>query len=109
MENGSEGEIVKRIKGLYNDDDLYKLINNNKFSDFLLSDYYTFYRYASLDRRFLKQYGNFTKKSVEFMANAAGSSSSGRGGGFSGGGGFHGGGGRGGGRRSLLNNSCKLS
>jgi len=96
---GIASKIVKRIKGLHIDDDLLNMMENKEFFDFISSDYYIFYAYASLDRKFIRAYGRTTGKILEGMASSGGSGS---GGGFSGGGGYSGGGGSGGGRRSLL-------
>lgn len=101
---GIASKIVKRIKGLHIDDDLLNIMENKEFFNFVSSDYYMFYTYASLDRKFMKAYGRTTGKILKGMASGG----SGSGGGFSGGGGYSGGGGRGGGRRSLLKSpSCK--
>ncbi len=106
---GIANKIVKRIKGLHLDDDLEKIVNSANISNFITSDYYYFYTYASLDRRFAKSYWKATKGITKTYISAAGSSRSGGGGGFSGGGGYSGGGGRGGGGRSLLNCNSKIS
>lgn len=98
---GIAEKIMKRIKGLYIDDDLTSLINNNLFYNFVTSDYYMFYNLASLDRRFLKSYNTATRKMFSNMASDGGFSR-GSGGGFSGGGGYSGGGGRGRRRWSFL-------
>ena len=95
---GIASKIVKRIKGLHIDDDLLNIMENKEFFNFVSSDYYMFYTYASLDRRFMRAYGRTNGKIFKAMA----SSGSGSGGGFSGGGGYSGGGGSGGGRRGLL-------
>lgn len=84
---GVADKIMKRLNGLYLDDDLTKLINNDVFSDFITSDYYWFYTYASLDRRFMRSYGRATGKMLNGVLSSGGSSggfSSGGGGGFSG-------------------------
>lgn len=83
---GVADKIMKRLNGLYLDDDLTKLINNDVFSDFITSDYYWFYTYASLDRRFMRSYGEATGKVLGGMLSGGGSDgfSSGGGGGFSG-------------------------
>ena len=64
---GTSEKIIKRLKGLYIDDDLMKLVSNDKFYDILTSDYYLFYTYASLDRRFLRSYGKNIGKSRFFF------------------------------------------
>jgi len=99
---GIADKIIKRIKGLYIDDDLTSLLDNNMFNELIRDDYYMFYQHASLDRRFLKSYGKATGKAMSFVAKAAVSGGSSSGGGFSGGGGYSGGGGSGRRRRSLL-------
>ena len=106
---GIANKIVNRIKGLHLDDDLEKIVNSANISNFITSDYYYFYTYASLDRRFAKSYWKATKGITKTYISAAGSSRSGGGGGFSGGGGYSGGGGRGGGGRSILNCNSKIS
>lgn len=73
---GIANKIMNRINGLYIDDDLAKLVNNDMFSNFISSDYYMFYRDASLDRRFAKAYGKATRKMFEGMASSRGGSSS---------------------------------
>ncbi len=72
---GISSKIIKRIKGLHIDDDLEKLIINTSFIDFITSDYGIFYTYASLDRRFLKSYGEATGK---ILSNIGSGYSSGR-------------------------------
>ena len=105
---GIASKIVKRIKGLHIDDDLLNIVENKEFFDFVSSDYYMFYTYASLDRRFMRAYGRTNGKI--FKAMASGGDGSGSGGGFSGGGGYSGGGGSGGGRGSLLKlPSCEVA
>lgn len=95
---GIAEKIMKRIKGLNLDDDLNNLIQDVSFYNYITSDYYTFYTYASLDRVFLRSYEKEVGKAISIM----GSSMSG--GGFSSGsrrwlfrtdGGFSGGGGSG--------------
>lgn len=83
---GLADKIIKRLDGLHLDDDLTKLINNDIFSDFIRTDYYWFYTYASLDRRFMKSYGETTGKVLNGVLNSGSSNgfSSGGGGGFSG-------------------------
>lgn len=72
---GVADKIVKRMNGLYIDDDLTSLINDDVFHGFIKSDYYVFYNYASLDRRFLKTYGKATKSMLKAAASSGGSSS----------------------------------
>lgn len=92
---GITKKIYSRIKGLEIDDDLFELINNKDFyKTFIYSDYYYFYRYSSLDRRFLDSYNHTSGVLISSMMDG----SSGGGGSFSGGGGSSGGGGR---RRSV--------
>lgn len=81
---GIAEKISKRIKGLHIDDDILDLMNNN-IGQYVASDYSLFYAHASLERRFMKQYGKATSN---MMKAAASSGGSGRSGGFSGGGGF---------------------
>lgn len=106
---GISKKIIKKIKGLNLDDDLTKLINNNDISEYLATDYYSFYTYASLDRRFLRSYNETVGKAMssigsnsDFFGSSGGGYSSGDGGGFSGGGGYSGGGGNRWRWRSLL-------
>lgn len=75
---GVAEKIMKRIKGLYIDDDLTTLIDNSLFSNFIASDYYMFYTYASLDRRFMKSYGRTTRKMLSGMVKVASSGGGGR-------------------------------
>ena len=74
---GVASKIVKRLQGLHLDEDLLNLVSNEKFVDFITSDYYMFYRYASLDRRFMKAYGETTGKMFKAMGSSSGSSSGG--------------------------------
>lgn len=74
---GIAGKIIKRIKELYMDDDLTALMENNLFTNFILSDYYMFYTYAGLDRRFMRSYGRATRKMFTATANNAFSGDSG--------------------------------
>ena len=71
---GVASKIVKRLQGLHLDEDLLNLVSNEKFVDFITSDYYMFYRYASLDRRFMKAYGETTGKMFKAMGSSSGSS-----------------------------------
>lgn len=57
---GIANKIINRIHGLFLDEDLEKLANSN-ISKYITSDYYHFYRYASLDRRFARQYGKVAR------------------------------------------------
>lgn len=75
---GVADKIIKRINGLYIDDDLTNLVNDEMFLDFINSDYYMFYTYASLDRRFMKAYGETTGKVLSSMASSSGGGSSSR-------------------------------
>lgn len=79
---GIADKISKRIKKLHLDEDLLGILNNNKMFNYISSDYYFFYKYASLDKKFVGKYADVAGK----IAISGGSS--GRGGGFSGGGGF---------------------
>lgn len=83
-------KIIKKMSGIYLDDDLLNLVKQGDMLEYITTNYYAFYMYASLDRIFLRNYN-------KVVGTVLSSASSGRGGGFSGGGGFHGGGGRGGG------------
>ena len=85
---GIANKIAKRIKGLYLDDDLLQILNNPKFEDYLVSDYYFFYTHSSLDRRFMRGYERTVSDMIKNAGSGSGGSSSGSGGGFSGGGGF---------------------
>ena len=91
-------KIIKRLKGLYIDDDLMKLVESSKMSDYISNDFYIFYTYTSLSHRFIKGYENAIKKA----ASSSGGSGSEHGGGLSCGGGCSGGGGRGRWRRCFL-------
>ena len=75
---GVADKIIKRINGLYIDDDLTNLVNDEMFLYFINSDYYMFYTYASLDRRFMKAYGETTGKVLSSMASSSGGGSSSR-------------------------------
>jgi uncharacterized membrane protein len=50
---GLAHKIMKRLKNLNIDDDLLNYMNSNDMRDYIYSDYYIFYRYSSLDRRFM--------------------------------------------------------
>ena len=67
-------KIIERLKGLYIDDDLIKLVEDNRIADFVLSDFYLFYSLASLDRRFMKNYGSFIRKLGSGSGSSSGSS-----------------------------------
>ena len=85
------------------DDDLEKLVSSEFMSSYLDTNYYYFYNNASLDKIFMKRYGEITRDSIGKWTSSSGGGSSGGGGGFSGGGSSSsGGGGSGGGRRSIL-------
>lgn len=56
-------KVIKRLKNLHLDEDLEKLMQSNSMSNYVYNDYYWFYRYASLDRRFLKSYGKGIRQS----------------------------------------------
>ncbi len=75
---GLASKIVKRIKGLNLDDDLLNVIYNESFVDFITSDYYLFYNYASLDRRFLRAYSHATGTMMKAIGSASSSGSGGR-------------------------------
>lgn len=83
---GIAEKIMKRIKGLNLDDDLNSLVQDVSFYDYITSDYYTFYTYASLDRVFLRSYEKEVGKAISIMGSSmsGGGFSSGGGGGFSG-------------------------
>ncbi len=72
---GIANKIVKRIKGLHLDEDLENLMLNTSFADFITSDYGMFYTYASLDRRFMKSYGETTGKMFSSLGSGGGYSS----------------------------------
>ena len=80
---GIADKITKRIKGLNLDEDLTRILEDAALLNFITTDYYYFYTYASLDRRFIRNYKNTISKS-KFLSG--GGFSSGGGGGFSGGG-----------------------
>ena len=69
---GISNKIIKRIKGLHLDEDLERLIINTSFSDLITSDYGMFYTYASLDRRFMKSYGETLSKIGEASGSSGG-------------------------------------
>lgn len=85
---GTADKISNKIKDINIDGDTIKLLNNAMFMNYIYSDYYDFYLYASLDRRFMRAYRKSlsTTTKVWLKAAASAGSSSGRGGGFSGGG-----------------------
>jgi uncharacterized membrane protein len=95
---GISNKIINNLGGLYIDDDLEKLISSDFMNSYLTTNYYYFYDNTSLDRIFMKRYGEATSKVMEHWGSSSGSSGGG-GGGFSGGGGSSSGGG-GCGRRS---------
>ena len=84
---GITSKIMKRIQGLYLDDDLLGLLNNEEFNYFITSDYYTFYKYASLDTRFMISFKHFTNNMFASGGGSSGSSSGGSSFGSSSGGG----------------------
>ena len=68
-------KIIKKMKNIYLDDDLLNyIVKNNDLLDLILSDYYIFYTYASLDRIFLKRYNKFVSDSAKSLASSAGDS-----------------------------------
>ncbi len=73
---GIANKIMKRIKGLNLDDDLLSFIYNNQMIDFITSDYYLFYRYASLDGKFMKTYKMTTEKMLKAMSEGGNGSGS---------------------------------
>lgn len=75
---GLAKKVIKRIDGLYMDDDLINLVKDEIFSDMLFSDYHLFYTYASLDRRFVKQYENTTKQIYNSLSSNIGTGSGSR-------------------------------
>lgn len=100
---GISNKIINCIDGLNIDDDLEKLVSSEFMSSYLDTNYYYFYNNASLDKIFMKRYGEITRDSIGKWTSSSGGGSSGGGGGFSGGGSSSsGGGGSGGGRRSIL-------
>lgn len=88
---GVADKIMERIDIMTVDDDLIKMAFSNRLNDMIYSDYSYFYREASMETRFLRNYS----KNMSAIAKNWSSGSSGSGGGFSGGGGYSGGGGRG--------------
>ena len=69
---GIANKIIKRIKGLNLDEDLEKLLECTSFMDVMKSDYGMFYAYASLDRRFMKSYGDAAGKMLTSMLDTSG-------------------------------------
>ena len=67
---GIANKIVKRIKGLNLDEDLEKLINSDIYTDYIMSDYATFYVFASLDRRFVKSYKETSEKIFDKLGSS---------------------------------------
>lgn len=53
---GIADKIIDKLKGLHLDDDLTKLLEDNNFYDYINSDYYIFYTYASMESRFMRNY-----------------------------------------------------
>lgn len=84
---GISNKIINRIKDLNIDDDLIDIICNDEFSKIITNDYNLFYRYSSLDTRFMRAYTEVTNS---VFSSISGSDS--YDGGFSGGGDFSGGG-----------------
>ena len=88
---GISSKIIKKIKTLHLDNDLMNLANSGFYKDYIYRDYNYFYRYASLDRRFLRSYAkhsaSITKGYAKSIARSGGGGRSSGGGGFSGGGG----------------------
>ena len=101
---GVAGKISKKIKEMHIDDDLEYLLESTSMLEYMNSGYYDFYLYASLDRRFVRNYNKATKKMFSGMGSRRWILITEEVGGFSrwrwpvdfhGGGGFSGGGGRG--------------
>ncbi len=84
---GISNKIINRIKDLNIDDDLIDIICNDEFSKIITNDYNLFYRYSSLDTRFMRAYTEVTNSVFNSI-----SGSDSYDGGFSGGGDFSGGG-----------------
>lgn len=101
---GISNKVINCMQGLNIDDDLEKLVSSDFMNTYLTTNYYYFYNNASLDKIFMKRYGELSSSVLSNWDISTGSgSSSGGGGGFSGGGSSSsGGGGCGGGRRSVL-------
>ena len=75
---GVADKIIKRMKGLHLDDDLLALVGNNMMlQEFITSDYYMFYQFASLDRRFVRGYKSAIGKMASHMGSSSGGYSSG--------------------------------
>lgn len=55
-------KMIKRLKNLHLDEDLEKLMQSSLMENYVYDDYYWFYCYASLDRRFLRSYGRGIRK-----------------------------------------------
>lgn len=89
---GIADKIIKRIGNMVNDEDLIMVMVSEKtMLHWIYTDYGDFYRYASLDSRFLKSYGKSISSVAKAYARSSDSGShGGSGGGFSGGGGYHG-------------------
>ena len=62
---GIADKIIDKLKGLYLDDDLTKLIEDNNFYGYINSDYYMFYMYASIDTRFMRGYSSALSKMMK--------------------------------------------
>ncbi len=84
---GIAKKVIKRIKEFNLDENISTLINDSMFTNYIYSDYYYFYRYAGVERRFLKTYSKATEKAFDILGTIS-ASGNGSGGGFSGGGGF---------------------
>lgn len=62
---GIGDKVIKRLKDLHLDEDLEKLMSSHSMSNYVENDYYLFYQYASLDRRFLRSYRRSIRKGVK--------------------------------------------
>ena len=70
---GIAKKICKRIKGLSLDDDLLGLLNDEDLLQYISSDYSFFYYNASLDSRFMKEYGRFVGDMISGIGSGGGS------------------------------------
>lgn len=72
---GVSGKISKRIKDMHIDDDLEHLLASNTMLEYMDSGYYHFYLYASLDRRFVRNYNKATENLFENKGSGSSSGS----------------------------------
>lgn len=72
---GVSGKVSKRIKDMHIDDDLEHLLASNTMLEYMNSGYYHFYLYASLDRRFVRNYNKATENLFENRGSGSSSGS----------------------------------